>query len=136
YGLSLPGPDDGMSFSLGWAHLLIAAIVLAVWRRKAFWALAAIAICWLMTENAHAIWDALPQLQYVAFPWRLLASATVCIALIIAAAKNKQFIAVESAVITLTNLSHVRPAGRLAIDPQDWTPKNIAMSGKIAATFD
>ena len=27
YGLSVPGPDDGMSFALGWSHLLLAAVV-------------------------------------------------------------------------------------------------------------
>ena len=27
YGLSVPGPNDGMSFALGWSHLLLALVV-------------------------------------------------------------------------------------------------------------
>ena len=37
YGLSVPGPNDGMSFSLGWSHLILVAVVWIWISRNATW---------------------------------------------------------------------------------------------------
>ena len=39
----------------------------------------------LMLQDAIWLWDRLPLLQYVEFPWRLLGPAAVCVALMVAA---------------------------------------------------
>jgi hypothetical protein len=85
YGGSVDGPNDGMSFHLGKLHLLLAliAIILAAvsWlkRKKATkkelmsgLSLVLIAgLVFLSTYHAKAVWDSLPLLAYVQFPWRL-----------------------------------------------------------------
>lgn len=136
YGFSVPGDQDGMPFTLGWAHLLVATAVLFVWPRGGLKLAATllILICFLMTPAAHFIWDALPQLQYVVYPWRLLAMAALCLALMIGAARSN--IPLLIAIIMLANLAHARPATYLSIDPLQWTPRQIAERGAVAATFD
>jgi hypothetical protein len=135
YGVSIPGDQDGMPFSLGWAQLLlggIAAIAVARWetdawkRWTAFFAGAAFVLCFLMTQRAHAVWDKFPQIQYVAFPWRLLASTTCCLALLAAAVtlalarlperwRGAAYAACIAAIV-LSTVVHARPASYLSID--------------------
>ena len=82
YGLSVPGPDDGMSFALGWSHLLL-ALLAYVWLSRApslkadrrllrFFAAAAAILCVLMLEHVLWFWEQMPILQNVQLPWRLL----------------------------------------------------------------
>jgi uncharacterized membrane protein len=155
YGISGPGLEDGMPFSLGWPHLLIAGIaVVAVarsgaehWKQwAAFFSVAAFVQCFLMTQRAHALWDAVPQLHYVAFPWRLLAPTAFCLALLaglIALAlrdltanwRTTASIAVLAALV-LPALRHAQPASYLTVDPAQGTPQQIAARGVVAGTFD
>jgi uncharacterized membrane protein len=155
YGVSVPGDQDGMPFGLGWAELLIAAVAVvflvrsgdARWKEWAiFFAGAAFALCFLMTHRAHAVWDALPQLQYVAFPWRLLAPVTCCIALLVSAIAlviarlperwRTAALTACAAAIVLTGVKHAEPVGYLSLDPELWTPPQIAARGVVPATFD
>ena len=155
YGVSIPGDQDGMPFSLGWAQLLlgtIAAVAIARWetdawkRWIAFFAGAAFVLCFLMTQRAHAVWDKFPQVQYVAFPWRLLAPVTCCLALLAAAVtlalarlperwRGAAFAACIAAIV-LSGVPHAKPASYLSIDLRQWTPHEIAAHGVIPATFD
>ncbi|HYR43401.1 MAG TPA: glycosyltransferase family 39 protein, partial [Terriglobia bacterium] len=34
FGLSGPGPEDGMSFSLGWSHILLLVAAIVLWRKR------------------------------------------------------------------------------------------------------
>jgi hypothetical protein len=86
FGLSVPGPDDGMSFALGW-HIIAAVVLLpavAVNRRErpdtrrlasvvlAFVLLSVVAMTRIMP------WNLVPHLfRYIQFPWRLLAFTTL-----------------------------------------------------------
>jgi uncharacterized membrane protein len=155
YGPSVPGDQDGMPFSLGWPHLLIAAIAaIAIWRSEserwkqwiAFFGGATFLLCFLMTERSHQLWDAIPQLHYVAFPWRLLAPVAFCLALLTAAIvlvlprldafwQRVAYVAVVSALV-LTALPHAKPASYLSLDPVLWTPQQIAIRGAVAGTFE
>ena len=90
YGLSVPGPGDGMSFALGWSHLLL-AIVVWIWisrkpklgdrRMFRFFGAAAVLLCILMLQDSLWFWQQLPLLQNVQLPWRLLGPVSICLAL-------------------------------------------------------
>jgi hypothetical protein len=155
YGPSVPGAEDGMPFTLGWPHLLVAVIAAVAVARSdsqrwkewtAFFGAATFVLCFLMTERSHALWDAIPQLHYVAFPWRLLGPACFCLALLTAAIVlalprldvQWQRIAYGAIVATLvlTMLPRATPASYLSIDPAQWTPRRIAINGAVAGTFE
>ena len=92
--------DDGFSFQLGYAHWLILGVV-ALWlawplilmvRRKKFnwqfvvkniWVLGlftlSLAFIFLMLRQSDFIWKAVPILQRIQFPWRLLGIAVLTI---------------------------------------------------------
>jgi hypothetical protein len=155
YGPSVPGNQDGMPFSLGWPHLLVASIAaIAIWNADdqrwkewiAFFGGATFVLCFLMTERSHALWDAIPQLHYVAFPWRLLAPVCFCLALLTAAivlalprlelrGQRVAYAAIVAAIV-LTALPHAVPASYLSLDPTLWTPRQIAIRGAVAGTFE
>ncbi|MBI2822940.1 MAG: hypothetical protein HYX74_12020 [Acidobacteria bacterium] len=154
YGLSLPGPADGMSFTLGWSHLIL-LLVVAVWARKApgrvdgrwlgFFFCAAVVLCLLMTSYSDWIWSRLPLLQYVEFPWRLLAPATVCVALLVAplaallepmAIRRRKWLAGALALLILPNLSHAQPPEVHPIDPSQWAPEQMARRGIRVTTVE
>jgi hypothetical protein len=76
------GASDGMSFQLGLlpAIFMLLAIVLLVQQRKnsrrslaAYLLLALAALFFLMTPRSIALWEAVPPLAVIQFPWRLLA---------------------------------------------------------------
>lgn len=155
YGPSVPGDQDGMPFSLGWPQLAVAAIAaVAVWRSGvqrwkewiAFFGAATFVLCFLMTARSHQLWDAIPQLQYIAFPWRLLAPVCFCLALLTAAIVlalprldtgwQRLAYAAIVAVLVLTALPHAKPASYLSFDPKLWTPRQLAMRGAVAGTFE
>ena len=155
YGTSGPGLEDGMPFSLGWPHLIlagIAAVAVALWQSErwkqwtAFFGLAAFAQCFLMTQRAHDVWDAVPHLHYVAFPWRLLAPTAFCMALLVAAVmlaiqrlpthwRTTACMAVLAALV-LAAIPHAQPASYLTLDPVQWTPAQLAARGAVGGTFE
>ncbi len=85
YGLSERGPADGMSFQLGLAHwdfIVIALFVCLIrrFRRQAqhigtaiFFLISLLVLIFLMLLCSEAIWDHVPLISYIQFPWRLLA---------------------------------------------------------------
>ncbi|NPV08779.1 MAG: hypothetical protein HPY83_12570 [Anaerolineae bacterium] len=88
FGVSLPGPDDGMSFQLGLAPLTLAALSLLywprlpqAWRRSALYLGAVtLGVVFLMLPLSEPVWDALGLVRFAQFPWRLLALTIVCLA--------------------------------------------------------
>lgn len=93
FGYSAPGPDDGMSFQLGLAIIPIAAAgAVAALNRRAtnlphrfiavFLVLLSIGTLFMMTPASAPVWDALPLVEMVQFPWRLLAVEAFTLALL------------------------------------------------------
>ena len=96
FGYSVEGAADGMSFQLGLMQVLGAAVgALAVFSRSGrggrrlphrldalFLVVLSAATIFLMTPAAKPIWDALPLVNLMQFPWRLLALTTVTLALL------------------------------------------------------
>jgi hypothetical protein len=75
YGLSVPGPEDGMPFSLGLPHFLIATTgaLLCIRKRAITGALGIyLALIFLMLHYCNWLWAHIPLLAFVQFPWRIL----------------------------------------------------------------
>ncbi|RIK51825.1 hypothetical protein DCC61_01230 [Candidatus Microgenomates bacterium] len=78
YWYSLPGDNDGMSFQLGLAQLSLAllGILAIIWKfptlSNLYLILAYLGTIFLMHTKSYFIWDSLPLLQSVQFPWRFL----------------------------------------------------------------
>ena len=76
------GEKDGMSFQIGWVH--IAAWLLALLAIRRFWknkfvtrvvifsSIAAAISIFMVNPRSQFIWDFIPPLKYIQFPWRLL----------------------------------------------------------------
>jgi hypothetical protein len=147
YGISVAGDQDGMSFALGWSHLLLAALAwiciartgrLAdrLWLR--FFTVAGALFALLMLEDAVWFWDRVPLLQYVEFPWRLLGPVAVCLALLVAPLgpvlaslghwRNAGF-AAAMALLIVPNLPHNQPKQFRDVDLALWTPQQLALRG-------
>lgn len=84
------GQGMGPSFQLGWVHLiLVGSSFLAffkIWRVdinrtwiQIFWLLAAAVLGFMTLDRALPVWDAIPVLKYVQFPWRIFVAISFCI---------------------------------------------------------
>lgn len=82
YGGSIAGCIDGMSFKLGKLHILasLAGLLIALIKRSKIHAslfmLLTLAV-FMTTEYSGFIWDRIPQLWYLQFPWRFLEFAAL-----------------------------------------------------------
>src|SRR5262249_43181716 len=93
FGLSGPGASDGMSFSLGWSHvLLLAATLVLLWHRRpgrmealpVMFAGVVVVYCFIMTPAALWIWNNIRTLQFIEYPWRMLGPVAACLAFAVA----------------------------------------------------
>jgi len=153
YGLSLPGPGDGMPFSVGWNHLLL-AIVVWVWSARQpkladrglirLFGWAAILLCALTLSYAAPVWNLITPLQYVQLPWRLLGGVAVCGALLVGAFSsvarglrkyNGLALAGAFVLVVIPNLGHLRPGATQDIDPAFWTAQDLARTGFETTTM-
>ncbi len=80
-GASVPGPDDQVSFQLGAVPVVLGLVAVAslLIRRKdrafrliAFFAALVVVATFLMLEASAPLWQTLPLVRVVQFPWRLL----------------------------------------------------------------
>jgi hypothetical protein len=149
FGLSLPGYLDGMSFSLGWPHVLLFAIAIALLKKQRagdrslvlYLASITVIYCFAMTPGALWLWEHLSLLQKVQFPWRMLGPVSACIALVVASVANSSSRMRRGGVFALTlaslialNLGHVGAERYYRLAPQDWTPDQIAQRGVSVTT--
>jgi hypothetical protein len=156
YGLSLPGYEDGMSFSLGWSHLLLAVlgwVAVGRWltgrerrdKRRLLGFLSAwcILLSIGMLAGSEWFWAKLPLMKYIEFPWRMLAPACFCLALLVASAAaafdelkawRKPAMIAAFALLTLPNLHHIAAAGYQTLDLGQWTSQQIARRGISVTT--
>ncbi len=96
YGASVWGENDGMPFSIGHAHWLlsIVLVILVAWEFKkhkkisvnnliiCFMFLVGWATLFMIHSKSTFLWQLVPPLKFVQFPWRFLALATLSFSLI------------------------------------------------------
>jgi hypothetical protein len=150
---SLPRPSDGMSFALGWSHLLLAVVVWIwiarnpklgdrLWLR--FFGGAAVVLCVLMLQDAKWIWDHVMLLQNVWYPWRLLGPVAICLALLIAPLGRllssvprwrAAGMTAAMALLIVPNLALLHSKQLVDVDLSFWTPEQLSMRGFETATM-
>ncbi|MHB0876796.1 MAG: hypothetical protein ACYC5O_12230 [Anaerolineae bacterium] len=87
-GLSVPGPDDGMSFQLGLAPVALSCLGLLAWRQlarpwrlvTAYFLAVSLALIYLMLPISRPLWDLVGLSRFAQFPWRLLALTSLSLA--------------------------------------------------------
>jgi len=153
YGGMRAAPYNRMSLSLGWSHLLLLLVAVAAgaryrsasaWRWLVFFGGSTAILCFLMTRWSAPIWDRVALLQYVAFPWRMLGMASLCIALLIATLGQSlqrrdhpgtAWYAAVLAFLIIPNIGHNRPI-LYRTEPEDkWTPRQLAVEGREPTTL-
>lgn len=147
YGGSIFGLEDGMSFQLGWPHLLLALPALYFWKKIKYLLIAFALAIFMMTFHSQFIWDKITLLAMAQFPWRLLAFAGVFIAFFSGSigrlVKNKYLMGLVIILIFGLNINYFRPEKFSPVNDyyytdrqritkqmsdilQDYLPKNYA----------
>jgi hypothetical protein len=155
YGVSLPGPGDGMSFAIGTAYLVMAVAALALLRwtwaaspragRMVAFALVVGAVgAFFSVGESIFIWDRLPLLQYLEYPWRfhsLIAVGTAFLfglpLLFIRSQRTWLANGATAALMGLVlvmNYAHAKPEKLTDVTDADYTPRAIASKWLGATT--
>lgn len=119
YGSSVQGIDDGISFQIGWPHWWLVALsflaVIVNKKRKNIFIFTFLFLIFnlavYMTHNKSSfIWEAIPILKYVQFPWRFLAVAGFAASLMSGFfARKKALAALIIIVAVLLNFNYFKP---------------------------
>ncbi len=91
FGISVPGPDDVISFQVGLASYFLAlAGLVAIARTRdptrwegGYFALAAILSTFLTTAASAWLWEHVPGVAFAQFPWRYLMLTSVALAVLV-----------------------------------------------------
>jgi hypothetical protein len=92
YGGSILGLDDGLSFHLGWTHLVLGGIGTTLWLLKekskkmrllvSFIVFVMLAALFMTIFKSQFVWDRVPLFVYFQFPWRFLSIPAVILPLL------------------------------------------------------
>jgi uncharacterized membrane protein len=150
FGQSVAGAEDGMSFSLGWSHivLVIVAIGLSLKSNRkevrtiaGLFASVVVVCCLMMTPGAMWIWDTVRILQPIQFPWRMLGPVSACMAVASASVAGLSMkwnrgagFVIALALLIAPNLNHIGAERYYRLSPSDWTPEQIARRGVTVGT--
>lgn len=129
------GEKDGLSFQIGWAHLLIwlLAVVTAykLWKRQRFLSLAIIFSSTIIIfsilmvhPRSEFVWKSLEPLKYLQFPWRFLMLPTLfisfCAGSFLSIVKRKQLVWLGLVIfVFIFNFSYFRPEKFLFVTDKD-----------------
>lgn len=135
YGTSIPGPEGGMNFSIGWPHwaLVILSLIVVIFSKKREHILVTIFYLLLfvfsifMTHNKSTfIWEAFSILTFFQFPWRFLSlsilTASILGGFVLSVFKEKIQIYIGLLIILLTvilNWSYFEPREFYAISEKE-----------------
>jgi len=156
FGISMPGTQDGMSFAIGPLHLLILGVaILILWRlprlqKQVRWLiLFSLAILLLAgffaSTPSKFLWDRLPLLPYLEFPWRFLSliafSTALLFGLLIFLLTEKPrlaslLVALLLAALLVSGFSYAKPESFLDVKETDYSPQAIAGRGISVTTAE
>ena len=141
YGGSILGLEDGLSFQVGKLHIILSFIAiltaLFLWTRKKiiyiaflFFALFSPSV-FLQTFHSKFIWDSLPPLHFIQFPWRFLLFSVFFSSLlggfVVSEIKNKQLSLLASftiiVLVILLNKNYFKPEKYLYNTDPDYINK-------------
>lgn len=153
YGSSEFGPHDDLSFSVGilhWFFALVAAVIAFISRKKnklAFWVLVFLGIAgifsaFMIHQRSVFIWNRIPLLAYLQFPWRFLALvifffSSMTGAIVYYAQKRTVFVALLMiSLVVLFNANYFSPEKWFNITDQDKTSGELWQKQVTASIFD
>lgn len=146
WGISVDGPNDGMSFQFGaiqWVVLILSLLVLIFFKLSKkhlphsslilFWLLLIPSAIFLMTQSSIFFWENFKFISFIQYPWRLLMVVTISCsflsALLLNLIKNKIIqccfiLAIIPTVLLLYGSflkpSQILPVNFFNIDSPDW----------------
>ena len=144
-----------MSFAIGPVHLLLTILSLVlVWRiRKArrqagrialFWLALLLLAAFVASTAALFLWERLPLLQYLEFPWRFLSLVALSASLLcgfpfLVLPPERHRLAnglmlLMIACLFLFGFPHARPEAFLDVEETDYSPQAIARQGLAVTT--
>ena len=141
YGISMRGPSNGISYSLGLIHIALAVAGLLVAIRMAnrtrrvdamVFAGASIVGALLATDLSWAIWEHVGTLQYLVYPWRTLCVPALfmpLLALYAFDAVGPRLASAAMVVLVLVNIAHTQPKGIQTYDEEYYSADLIAQKG-------
>ncbi len=162
YGGSAPGKEDGMSFKIGKLHLILGLLsiplILYLYRTKRpkkylclpaqagslFYVLCFMFIIsvFMMLETSKSVWESIPILSYIQYPWRFLNitifSLAVLSGFIFILLKKPLKIIIAGLIIVsvlLLNVKYFQPKEYLPLVSSDYTVKDI-LNYKISKISD
>jgi len=127
YGGSILGPEDDISFQLGWPHIILALPAGLIWLKNfkpkkkkinldlTYVFLALLIAIFMMTFHSQFIWDKFSLLHLAQFPWRLLAFAATFIAFLSGSVftfikkSHQGLLAIIILLIISLNLNYFKP---------------------------
>lgn len=141
FGYAARGPMNGISYSLGPAHIALAVAGLFIGIRAAsrtrrldaiVFAGAAIVAALLATDLTWTIWAHVATLQYLAYPWRTLCVPALFMPILALYAFERMGprpASVAIAVLVLFNIAHTEPKGDQTYDEAYFGADSIAHLG-------
>jgi hypothetical protein len=136
YGGSVWGIEDDISFELGKVQILVVALVFcficwAFWKRRRPTSMSTMVVLYVLIGislflsvlKSKPLWDAMPLLAFIQFPWRFLSVASLFIPILCGAIvlglpkKISYFVVVVGGLLCLsTQLGHLHPESYLTDD--------------------
>jgi len=141
FGYAIRGPMNGISYSLGPVHIVLAVAGVLIAMRAAnrtrrldamVFASAAIIAALLATDLTWTIWAHVATLQYLAYPWRTLCVPALFMPLLALYAFERmgaRLAAVAIVVLVLVNIAHTEPKGIQTYDEAYFGADSIAQLG-------
>lgn len=147
YWYSMPGDNDGMSFQLGLSQIILSllGIFAIIWKfptlSNLYLILAYLGTLFLMHSKSYFIWDSLPLLQSVQFPWRFLFMPLILTPLLatqalrlIKSKKIRYLLMVLLVILAFINIRNYRNPQQF-LDNKEYTDLYRLYYNKTSTTF-
>lgn len=152
YGTSIPGPEGGMNFQIGWPHwiLVVFSIVSFIFIKNkklklltVFYTLLFLISVFMTHNKSTFIWERIPLLQFFQFPWRFLSlsifSSSILSGLFIYLFRGKIKTILSFSIIIsslLLNYSYFKPKELFRVNDNDLLSGKLWDDQKKGALLD